>query len=153
MLVILLAKNILGNNSKTRNLPDIGFAMESQESKQLSFCIVFSRNKWQNFEKKAKYPISGPFSPKFWQKWIFTEVSLCHMQKVRKNKWANSHWQKLISKQRWNTYYYVTSNHGTIFFFLWKWTLHIKHKINSHLAPWLLRVPGIQKKVITKCKN
>ena len=32
------------------------------------------------------------------------------------------------------------------FFFLWKWTLHIKHKINSHLAPWLLWVPGIQKK-------
>ena len=40
-----------------------------------------------------------------------------------------------------------------IFFFLWKWTLHIKHKINSHLAPWLLWVPGIQKKVISKRKN
>ena len=30
--------------------------------------------------------------------------------------------------------------------------LHIKHKNNSHLAPWLLSVPGI-KEVITKCKD
>ena len=31
--------------------------------------------------------------------------------------------------------------------------LHNNHKTNSHLAPWQFWVPGIQKKVITKCKN
>ena len=36
-----LAKNIMDNHFRTRILPDIVFAMESQESKELSFCIVF----------------------------------------------------------------------------------------------------------------
>ena len=33
-----------------------------------------------------------------------------------------------------------------IFFFYGNDYLHIKHKNNSHLAPWLLWMPGIQKK-------
>ena len=40
-----------------------------------------------------------------------------------------------------------------VFFFYGNEHLHNKHKNNGHLAPWLLWVPGIQKKVITKCKN
>ena len=39
------------------------------------------------------------------------------------------------------------------FFFYGNEHLHNKHKNNSHLAPWLLWVPGIQKKVINKRKN
>ena len=33
--------------------------------------IGFRKNKWQNFPKNTKYPIFGPFLPKFGQKWIF----------------------------------------------------------------------------------
>ena len=70
-LAIRLAKNILGNNSRTKILPDIGFAMESQESKDLSFCIDFRKKRWQHFQKNAKYHISGTFLLKFGENWIF----------------------------------------------------------------------------------
>ena len=45
--------------------------MESQESKELPFCIVFGKNKYNFFKKSGIYPIFGPFLPKFGQKWIF----------------------------------------------------------------------------------
>ena len=70
---IWLPKNILGNNSRTRILSDIRFLMESQESKEFSFCIVFRKNQWQNFQKNVKYSILGLFLAKFGQKWIFNK--------------------------------------------------------------------------------
>ena len=48
----------------------MGCATESQELKELSFGIAFRKIKSQ-FQKNAKYPIFGPFLPKFGQKWIF----------------------------------------------------------------------------------
>ena len=43
--------------------------MERQESKELSFCIVFMKIKG-HFQEKAKYSIFGPFLLKFGKKWI-----------------------------------------------------------------------------------
>ena len=55
---IWLTKNILGNNSRTRILPDMGLRLRVKNQKKLLFCIVFmERKKWQ------KYPIFGPFCP------------------------------------------------------------------------------------------
>ena len=68
---IWLVKKILVDNSKTRILPDMGFATESQELKEFSFWIVFRKIKWQYFLKNAKYPIFGAFKSIFGQKWIF----------------------------------------------------------------------------------
>ena len=42
--------------------------MEIKESKELSLCIVFRKNKRQIFFKYAKYPTLGPFLPKFGRK-------------------------------------------------------------------------------------
>ena len=60
---IWLTKNILGNNSRTRILPDMGFAIESQESKELSFALFFRKNKL--FKKIQNTLFLGPFSSKF----------------------------------------------------------------------------------------
>ena len=52
--------------------------------------------------------------------------------------------------------YEVNQNKKTTrksFFFYGNEHLHNKYKNNSHLASWLLWVPGIQKKVTTKGKN
>ena len=49
---IWLFKNILVDNYRKNLLPDIGFAMEIQELKELSFCIVYTKIKCQNFHKK-----------------------------------------------------------------------------------------------------
>ena len=46
-----MVKNILGNNSRTRISPDMGFAMESQSSKEISFCIVFREKNEKIFKK------------------------------------------------------------------------------------------------------
>ena len=57
---VWLTKNILGNSSRTRILPDMGFAIESQESKKLSFCIVSRKKNAKSFKRNAKYHIFGP---------------------------------------------------------------------------------------------
>ena len=44
------------------------FVMESQELKELSFCIFFRKDKLQNFQQNAKYPILGTLLPKFGEK-------------------------------------------------------------------------------------
>ena len=49
-----MPKNILGNDSRTRILPDMEFAMESTESKELLFCIDFREEK--DKLKKSKIP-------------------------------------------------------------------------------------------------
>ena len=49
-----MPKNILGNDSRTRILPDMEFAMESTESKELLFCIDFREEK--DKLKKCKIP-------------------------------------------------------------------------------------------------
>ena len=41
--VIWMGKNILGINFRKRILSDMGFAMKSQEFKEISFCIVFRK--------------------------------------------------------------------------------------------------------------
>ena len=55
--------------------------MESQVSKELSFCIDFRQN--------AKYPITEPYLPKFLQNEFSTNIGLHHvlasMQKIRYN--------------------------------------------------------------------
>ena len=49
---IWLFKNILVDNYRKNVLPDMGFAMEIQELKELSFCIVYTKIKCQNFHTK-----------------------------------------------------------------------------------------------------
>ena len=49
---IWLFKNILVDNYRKNVLPDMGFAMEIQELKELSFCIVYTKIKSQNFHTK-----------------------------------------------------------------------------------------------------
>ena len=67
---IWLAKSILGNNSRARILPDMEFVMESQESKEISFCIVFRKNKRQNFFKKIHNTLFlGLFCPNLGKNW------------------------------------------------------------------------------------
>ena len=44
--------------------------MESEELKKLPFCIIFKKNKEQNFQN-SKYHIFGSLVPRFGQKWIF----------------------------------------------------------------------------------
>ena len=62
-------KNILGNNSTTRILLDMGFAMESQELKNFHFALLLGKtNDWIYKKKYAKYSIFGHFLPKFGQK-------------------------------------------------------------------------------------
>ena len=70
---------ILIDNFRTRISQDIGFAMESQEFKGISFCIVFRKNKRQHLKKKeAKNTVFGPFLPKFGQEEISTKIGLRH---------------------------------------------------------------------------
>ena len=67
---IWLVKNILGNNSRTRILPNIGFAMESQQIKQFSFCIVFEKTNEDNLKK-----IQNALFAKIWEKMNFPQKS------------------------------------------------------------------------------
>ena len=69
----------LADNSKTRILRNKGFAMESQNLKELSFCIVFRKMKWQNFQKNAKYPTLGPFCPNLGKNEFSRKIVLCHV--------------------------------------------------------------------------
>ena len=106
-----LVKIILGNNSRTRIWPDMGFATESQKLKELSFCIVLRKNKWQNFQKNAKYPFSEPFFPKFRQKlivhtnWapslfsIYGPLTPC---KKTEKKLMSQFWEKLLTNRGTN---------------------------------------------------
>ena len=60
---------ILIDNFRTRISQDIGFAMESQEFKGISFCIVFRKNKRQHLKKKKqKIPFLDPFYPNLGKK-------------------------------------------------------------------------------------
>ena len=74
-LAIWLTTNILGNNSKTSILPDMRFAMESQQLKELSFRVVFKRKKWQNFQKNVKDPILWALFAQIWAKMNFSQKS------------------------------------------------------------------------------
>ena len=66
-----LIDHILGNNSRTRILPDMGFAMESQELK--GFYIVFRKNKWQNIQKNEKISYFWALCTKIWTKMNFPQ--------------------------------------------------------------------------------
>ena len=46
-----MVKNILVDNRKTRILSDIEFVMKNQELKELLFCVVFRKIKWQHFQE------------------------------------------------------------------------------------------------------
>ena len=63
--------HILGNNSRTRILPDMGFAMESQELK--GFYVVFRKNKWQNIQKNEKISYFWALCTKIWTKMNFPQ--------------------------------------------------------------------------------
>ena len=65
-----MVKNILVDNRKTRILPDIEFVMKNQELKELLFCVVFRKIKWQHFQE-MQISYFGLFLSKFGQKWIF----------------------------------------------------------------------------------
>ena len=82
------------------------FAMESQELKELSFCIVFRKNKRLNFQKNAKYPIFGAFLHKFGQKWIFhknqaTSFFYSPLTSCKKSEKAN---EPILRKNSYITY-------------------------------------------------
>lgn len=66
---IWLVKNIFVNNSQTRILPEMGFTMESQVLKELSFCLIFISN-GNNFKKKKKMQ-----NIQIWAKIKFTQKS------------------------------------------------------------------------------
>ena len=59
-------------------LPDMGLAAESQESKEHSFCIVYRKNKSQNFQKSVKYPILDPFGPNLGKNEFSKKIGLRH---------------------------------------------------------------------------
>ena len=73
---------ILVDNSKIRILKDMVFVIESQELKELSFCIIFRKIKWQHFQKKYKISLFGLFLSKFGQKLL--SVSKSKLQKSEK---------------------------------------------------------------------
>ena len=80
----------------------MGFAMESQELKELSFCIVYRKIKCQHFQKKnnnnnnnnnkkMQNTIFLQPLPELGQKLIFHKNwTLLFMQKIRKKQRANS---------------------------------------------------------------
>ena len=43
--------------------------------KKLSFCVIFRKKKWQNFQKILKYPIFGPFLP-LHKNWALSRFSI-----------------------------------------------------------------------------
>ena len=51
--------------------------MERQESKELSFCIVFMKIK-SHFQEKAKYSIFGPFWENLGKNEFFTKIGYHH---------------------------------------------------------------------------
>ena len=71
---IWLVKNILGNNSRTRIFPNVEFALENQELKDLSFCIVFRKKQMTNFSCKIPNFL-GPFHPNLGRKEFSTKSS------------------------------------------------------------------------------
>lgn len=72
---IWLVKNIFGNMSETRILPDIVSGMTSQASQWFSFQNISRKSKWQNkiFQKKIRNVI---FWRKYEQKRIFCKENL-----------------------------------------------------------------------------
>lgn len=82
-----MVDNISGDNSSTKTLPGMKLGAESQVSQQFSFQTVFSKVKWENFEKNIKWqiseknkkcPILGIFLPKYEQKKkISVKIKLC----------------------------------------------------------------------------
>ena len=80
---------ILIDNFRTRISQDIGFAMESQEFKGISFCIVFRKNKRQHLKKKRskKY--------RFWT--LFTQI------------WARRNFHKNRAPSLFSIYSFLTS--------------------------------------------
>ena len=70
-------KNILGDNSRTRILQDMGFVMESKELKELSFCITLRKKYDKIFNPPP--PIFGPFLPKFGEK---SPISIFHKNRA-----------------------------------------------------------------------
>ena len=103
---------ILGNNSRTRILPDMGFAIKSQELKELSFCINFRKNKRQKFSKKCKIPHFWAIFAQIWVKLnCFTKIELSlfsmftpnFMQKSEKTL-LRQLWQKLWTNGRTNAW-------------------------------------------------
>ena len=65
-LATWLVETIWGFNTKTRILPDVGFAMGGQELQQFSFPTISRKIKWQNF---------GALSAQTWAKIISLPVS------------------------------------------------------------------------------
>ena len=70
--------NSSSSSPSTRILPDMGFAMESQESKELLSDIVFRKRKWQNFQKQCKISYFGGLLAQIWAKINFPKISGCH---------------------------------------------------------------------------
>ena len=103
---------ILGNNSRTRILPDMGFAIKSQELKELSFYIVFRKNRRQKFSKKCKIPHFWAIFAQIWVKLnfftkfelslfsIYIPLTSCKNQK--KHYWANSDKNSELTDERTN---------------------------------------------------
>ena len=104
-------QNISGFTGDTcRILPDMGFAMESQELKELSFCVIFRKNKWQqNFQKNAKcLTFFGPFNPNLGKNELSTKIGLSHflaslvpwLQAKNQKKFVRQFWEKLLTNGR-----------------------------------------------------
>ena len=66
--------SILGNNSRTKNLPSMEFGMESQVSHSFSFQKVLREIKCQTWKKKIQNALFwGPFCPNIWAKVTFVQ--------------------------------------------------------------------------------
>ena len=64
----LISQEHLGINSITRILPDMRFVIESQETKEFSFGIIFEKKNEKKIQKYAKYPVFGSSLPKVGEK-------------------------------------------------------------------------------------
>ena len=77
---IWLAKNIFGNNTRTRILPDTGFAVESQDSKEeFSFWIAFRKITKFSKKKMQNTLFWGRSCQNLDKNQFFTKVRLRHI--------------------------------------------------------------------------
>ena len=89
-------ESILGSNSRTKILPDMGFGMESQVPQLFAFQRVLREIKWQNWKKIQNPLFWGPFFPKYQQKWVLCKIMLSVL------RWKTK--KKLYSEEKCWTY-------------------------------------------------
>ena len=95
-------ESILGSNSRTKILPDMGFGMESQVPQLFAFHRVLREIKWQNWKKIQNPLFWGPFFPKYQQKWVLCKIMLSVLRWKNTTSWKIQ--KKLCSWEKSWTY-------------------------------------------------